>query len=538
MNPSPWQTQRRMVPRWRSLTATLKSSELGIPTGAVGKSTEPRPISPSFLRSMERWNLDPSLVTAAELVEASIVEGRENDAIEAARRLVSIDRNAAPLIREQAASLLARTGNAEDIPTPFVRPTISRVNPRLLTRLHPYDPLAWVELALHQTIRGSSEAAVRSMTIALNLAPHNRHVLRSAARLFLHRNDPERALATVARNSATKTDPWLIASEISLAQVADRTSRFLKIGNLMISENGVNPKQITELAGAIATEELVHGNRKKARRSFTQSLADPTGSSLAQGEWASSALGGELVSESSLDSTFENAEAKAFHLFRMGRLQDVAGACYQWAENDPFSVRPFEFGAVTAGYIEDFDAALQFAQRGLELRPTLPSLLNAMAFAAASLNRTEEAAAAMAKFKPADATKVQQLVAAANKGLIAYRNGDGPGGRASYSEAIEGFRRDGEHELAARAKIYLAREAMLANTSDWQELLKEAQNATGKFKDSEIIPILRRIEKAAEERRNENRSEAVSTERTVKAPAVSVRVSFSPAQLSLPLPKN
>ncbi|WP_205412261.1 hypothetical protein [Sphingomonas crusticola] len=371
--------------------------------------------------------------------------------------------------------------------------------------------------------------------IALNLAPNNRHVLRSAARLFLHTNDPERALAIIARNSATKTDPWLIASEISLAQVADRASRFLKAGSLMLSDASSPPRQITELAGAIATEELVHGNRRKARRSFTQSLADPTGSSLAQGEWATSALGGELVSESSLDSTFENAEAKAFHLFRTGQLAHVPGACIQWAENDPFSVRPFEFGAVTAGHIEDFEVAVRFAQRGLELRPTLPSLLNVMAFAAASLNRTEEAAAAMAKFKAADATRVQQLVAAANKGLIAYRNGDGAGGRASYSEAIEGFRRDGEHELAARAKIYLAREAMLAKTNDWQELLKEAQEAAGKFKDSEIIPILRRVEKGAEERRSKSQSEKTPIIKAEKSPVVSVRVSFSPAQLSLPL---
>lgn len=496
MNQSPWQPKRRLVPRWRSLATTLRSKELSTPGRLVRSPAVGTDLHPELLMRLERWQLNPGLVTAAELVEAAIVEGREQEAVDAARRLVNIDKQAAPLIRDTAAKLLQRTGHSADVPLEAVNTPLAR-SPRLLTRIHPHDPLAWVELSLQQTIRGAPGAAVRSMLVALGLAPNNRHVLRSAARLFLHQNDPERALSIIARNAATKSDPWLMASEIALAQVADRPSRFLKLGSNMLGEGGIQPRHLTELAGAVATEELVRGNRRKSRRSFMQSLEDPTGSSLAQGEWATESLGGDLVSEAKLDGILENDEARAFHLYRTDRREDVREACDRWSENDPFSVRPFEFGATTAGSIEDFEVSLAFAERGLLLRPTLMSLLNAKAFAAASLNRLDLAVQALSKIKPGDGTRLQQLVANANRGLLAFRYGEHEIGRARYAETIEGFRRDGSTENVARAKIYLAREAMLARTDDWEALLKDARETSTKLKDAGPIPVLDRIEKEA-----------------------------------------
>jgi hypothetical protein len=471
---------------------------------------------------LERWHLNPGLITAAELVEAAIVEGREHEAVDAARRLVNIDKQAAPLIRENAAKLLQRTGNSGDVPRAAVNASIAR-SPRSLTRIHPHDPLAWVELSLQQTIRGAPGAAVRSMQVALGLAPNNRHVLRSAARLFLHQDDPDRALSIVARNAATKTDPWLMASEIALAQVADRPSRFLKIGSSMLGERGIQSRHLTELAGAVATEELVRGNRRKSRRSFIQSLEDPTGSSLAQGEWATESLGGDLVDEAKLDGIFENDEARAFHLYRTDRREDVREACDRWSENDPFSVRPFEFGAATAGSIEDFEVSLAFAEKGLLLRPTLVSLLNAKAFAAASLNRLDLAFEALAKIKPGAGTRLQQLVANANRGLIAFRCGEHEIARTRYAETIEGFRRDGSTENVARAKIYLAREAILARTDDWEDLLKDARETVKKLKDAGPIPVLDRIEKDASEiqRDGENQSGQIKQQKS-DVPKISV----------------
>ena len=500
MIPTAWNTKRRLVPRWRSLSATLNSKELASPSETARESL---PVGADghgdFIAKLERWRLSPALITAAELVEAAIVEGRESEAVHAARRLVTIDQYAAPLIRQQAAALLARTGHKEEIPSDVIVRHSHALQPRYYTRLHPRDPLAWVELALHQTIAGHGIAALRSMSVALSLAPENRHVLRSAARLFLHQDDPERAHDLIARNAGTKFDPWLMASEIALADVAQKKSRFLKNGLRMIEERGSSPRQLTELAGAVATQELLSGNRRKARKSFAQSLIDPTGSALAQGEWAAPDLGHDLVPIARLKFAPEPSEALAFHLYRTGHHRFVADVCMNWASSDPFSIRPYEFGAATAGFIEQYDKAIKLARLGLDLRPNAPQLLNSAAFALASTGQTAEAIEYLDRLGTPENDRLRYWTVA-NRALVAFRSSNQELGKQLYREAIEGFAKAGLDELSARARIYLAREAILADCADASELLKEAQVAMKPFDQWESTITLEQVTALDEKR--------------------------------------
>jgi tetratricopeptide (TPR) repeat protein len=331
------------------------------------------------------------------------------------------------------------------------------------------------------------------MKVALSLAPHNRHVLRSAARLFLHDNDPERAHDIIARNAATKQDPWLIASEIALAEVAGRSPRFFKQGVRMLDEKEARPRHLTELAGSVGTEELLNGSRKKSRKAFAQSMIDPTGSALAQGEWAAPRLGEDIIPVSRLNTTLEAWEAIAFHLYRTGSFHAVPDTCWSWADADPFSIRPYEFGAATSGFIEDYESAIALANRGLEIRPQAPGLLNAAAFALGSLGRVEEAEEALDRVGQLSENGWRYLVAA-NRGLLTFRKGDEAGGTELYQHAIEGFARIGAPELSARARIYLAREAFIIGSAAAPELLSEARAAMKPFEKTETMLTLRRVE--------------------------------------------
>jgi tetratricopeptide (TPR) repeat protein len=475
------------------LSVTLASRELSIPNRPTAND-HPAVKPHDFLARLERWRLRPDLVTAAELVEAAIVEGRESDAIAAARRLLTVDETAAPLIRQQAAALLMRAGASDDIPDgPLLRASHG-LGPRYYTRVHPRDPLAWVDLSLHQTISGQPEAAVRSMSVALALAPHNRHVLRSAARLFLHRNEPEKAHELILRNDATGHDPWLMSAEIALAEVAERRPRFLKSAQRFLERANVPARQISELAGALGTEELLNGNRRKARRDFASSLLDPTGNSLAQGEWAALDLGPALVPVARLKSAPEPSEALAFHLQRLGHFKYVPKVCIAWAAEDPFSIRPYEFGTATASFIERYNEAAVLALKGLELRPNAPSLLNGAAFSLACSGRLDDAKRYLDRIGYlSDAW--WEYFTAANRGLIAFRSGDEDQALTRYREAIDGFARAGNAEMSARARVYLAREAILAGSEKSEQLLKEAQTAIAQHKGSrETIMTLRRAE--------------------------------------------
>lgn len=491
MTPSAWQQSRRIVPRWRSYAATLRSRELAMPTSK-------QRLAPTFsdlTRRLELFQLSPGLVTAAEAVEAAIVCGREGDAVNAARRILNIDSNAAPLIREQAAALLRRTGNGDEVPVDTcvkARPDAAVL--RQFTRLHPEDPISWVELALQQTIRGHGRAAARSMAMALHMAPTNRHVVRCASRLYLHLGDPERAHDIVARNAATSSDPWLMAAEIALAGVAERSPRFFKSGLSVVESGRVIPHQITELAGAIGTDDLLSGNRKRSRKMFVQSMSDPTGNSLAQGEWAAPHFGSEIIPFSRLDTVPEAAEAKAFRLYREVRFGEVLLVCEEWAQLDPFSIRPFQFAACTAGLIEEYDHAIRCAEKGLQIWRDAPLLLNAAAFALASTDRPDEAETMLNRIHKSH-SDVLSYVVSANRGLVAYRRGHQTEARRLYMEAIDGFKRLGIPRLNAQAQVYFAREAALAKEPDAEELLQQAERAAAPYQRTEVGIVLNRIEK-------------------------------------------
>jgi tetratricopeptide (TPR) repeat protein len=494
MIPSALSASRQVVPRWRSLASTLSSLELASYNSRSGVTQESN-LSPDLVRRLERWRLTPSLITAAELVETAIVEGREREAIDAARLLVSREQTAVPLIRKQAAVVLTRTGHGDELPNEFVYERRSDAKYwRHLTRINPYDPLVWVELAFHQTIRGHAIPAARSMTVARQLAPDNRHVLRSSARMFLHQGDPERAHDIIVRSPATKSDPWLLAAEIALAEVANRSPRNFKQGIDVVSDDGLPPRQVTELASALATTELRAGNRKFSKKMFATSMIDPTGNSVAQGEWATPHLGVEIVSQFNLSRTLEPYEARAFHLYRTWQYKEIPDMCQLWAQVDPYSERPYDFGATAANFVDLYESAIDLARRGLKVNPSSVPLKNSIVFSLASSGNVTEASEWLVQIQDSGKETTASLITKANRGLIAFRLGQIEEGKSFYIETIDEFRRAGRLDLAAQARVYLAREAIIAQTADAEQLLTEAREAMKSHRKSEGIVVLDRVE--------------------------------------------
>jgi hypothetical protein len=476
---SPFEKKRLMVPRWRSLALTLRSLELASPERRNAASDR-YVLSTQFRRRLEAWRMNPSLVTAAELVETSIVEGEEGEAVPAARSLLLPDFHATPLIKRQAALLLTRAGHVDEVPGVLrLAQQESAGIWRRRTRLHPHDSLAWVELARCQTILGQRELAKRSMMVALQLTPNNRHVLRSASRLFLHIDDPERAHAIILRSPATRTDPWLISAEISLSQIVGERPTLYKKGLSLLDQKNQIPRQITELAGAIATTELLDGSRRKAGRFFRQSIIDPNGNALAQAEWATPCYGSELVTNSRLAAADEASEARAFHLYREGRFKEVILACEGWASEEPFSIRPYEFSSGIAGMLDEYEMSDELGKRGLAIRPDAATLLNARAFAHASMGKVQEAEKILRRISIAEGEH-QWYVTQANRGLLAFRTGNIGFGMTLYRNAIEGFRRKGNYHAATLAAIYFARESARANIPQARPLIAEARKEVDK----------------------------------------------------------
>ncbi len=470
--------KRRLVPRWRSLQVALKSGELDSPRTPNQKAAIG--VVPKDLKDkLALWRQAPSIATAGELVESALVEGKESEGVAAARFLLSPTSTATPALQRLANVALGRSGYSIIADAPQLDTADQKRIWRQRTREYPQNALAWTELSFLDIINNQPQSAERSMRVALQLAPENRHILRSAARLFLHLDQVDRAYALLARSDRTRYDPWLIAAEISIADLAGKSSRFVSQGRQFVEGQSLFPRQLTELASALATVELEGGRRKKARDYFQRSLIDPNGNVLAQVEWAAPKFGNELVSQQQVRSIGDADEAIAIYGMRQKDFPSAIVACRNWSSVEPYSVRPLIIGAIATSMIEEFDQSLAFTQAGLAIRPKDEALINARAFCLASTGQMKEASTLLAGIERADSQ--QWFVSQANRGLIEMRSGQVETGVALYRDAAKGFRKLNNAEALVASQLYMVREASRAGIKNLDKQIIELGNMIKKY---------------------------------------------------------
>ena len=100
--------ERQLIPRWRTFTLTNSRMELAAPR-AFGQSSHEPTTSSDFDNKFRQWKLTPTLMSAAELVGASLVEAKEEMAGQAAAYILSHRSGAKPLVRYLAAQTIERT---------------------------------------------------------------------------------------------------------------------------------------------------------------------------------------------------------------------------------------------------------------------------------------------------------------------------------------------------------------------------------------------------------------------------------------------
>lgn len=488
---SPSTTKRLLIPRWRSFENTVASGELGtlrrpVPTRAAysGRRSD-------FVQRKENWQKHQTEVTAAELVESAIVTGNEEAASDAAQFLASVSADVTPLIRRQSQQLLARLHKDAQ------NTEIANVSIRDKLRNAPDDAILWVELSLKQIISGAVEHATRSMWTALSLAPNNRFVLRSAARLFSHLHSPDIGYDLLKRSPSTEYDPWLMSAEIAMAGRIERKPAFLKKAIAILEANSKAQLDLSELAGAAATTFL-DGMiaRRHAKRLFQQSLGVPTANAVAQAEWASQATGEQYI-EVDKAQLFKSAkEAQAMHEYGTGNYPASLDAAKQWISEEPFSGRAYSSAAAAANTMDDYTTAIDFCRDGIKHDPKSLSLRNSLAFALACTGQLFEAEQILADIRQAANDPVGELVATANEGLIALRRAEFSKGEALYNKAILGFRRGGRESLATSALAYFAREAVHANHPKAPAIVSEVKRSVAQRRHPVAEKILKDLDKA------------------------------------------
>jgi tetratricopeptide (TPR) repeat protein len=255
---------RHIFPRWRSFQSTASLGELT--WSPVQEEFNTSELDISLANAIVEWKADPSLWKGLDLLGTATIANRLDDFA----GLVAEVRNN-PLTPGAARAFFGKSHE----PAPLESGECSQLSGEALrgeVKLHrhkvasmPHDSVEWVELARAFTIAGQNEKARKAILAALQLAPNNRFVLRSAARFFIHLGNPDTAQALLGSAQSISQDPWLMASEIAIADSLGKSSKHIRAAREKFGDD-VPASELTELAAALGTLEAESGSHRIARR--------------------------------------------------------------------------------------------------------------------------------------------------------------------------------------------------------------------------------------------------------------------------------
>lgn len=513
---------RNVIPRLRDFKTTLALGELRTPArpGATNDV-----IAGGLDEQVLAWRQNRSLSFAADLVGSSLVLGGD-DAVqeaveEAARFILSEQSNATELqkrIARQAIdpgyctqlSVTDEAATSSDEVINHSRDLVRRLRAQL--RDAPRNPIKLVELSREYAVLGSPKKAERTMDMAVALAPANRFVLRSAARLFVHTGEIEKAHRILKRTPSLRTDPWLLAAEMAVASMLERSSGQIHTARDIINSENFNPFEVSELTSALATLEMYNANSKGARKLFRRALRRPTENSVAQVEWASRLMQNLSIEVQQYDTPL-NYEALGWSYYTHEEWAKALEQGKGWIFDQPFAVSPVIFTGHVSTILEHFELAKRIYRFGLVANPQNVTLRNNLAFALASNNEPELAAAELEKIDRTSLTIKERVCVTATEGLICFRKGAPSVGRQLYKRAMELAQENNEHSYVFRAMVFLAREEINARTEVATKTLDDAGKEAKKLvppRELEIVlnklealvkadPVLSGIVRRAEE---------------------------------------
>lgn len=462
--------RRRLIPRWRPTSQTLGTSEVA--------STLNQPSAPLkfdhrlFEESVAAWRANPTAGHLGDVISFSgdaDLRHRIVDLVrEAQARRFAVSPVQEELFRGVVDDAVARDESTTEGRLVF-QSRVAQLRRELLVA--PENLLALLDLAQLQLAAGKIDAAERLLKTAMGLAPNGRIVLRTAARFYVHLGMFDKAHQIIKRHPGTKKDPWLMASEIALADAAGVPSTMASQGLRMIKEAKTQPWHLAEVAGALANAEMMSGRFKEARQLLRKALLHPTDNIVAQAVMDGSRMGFELDEPTVTSAVKRSSEAQ---LLQAWQNRDEAGAerhALQWHAEEPFSSRPIQFLTTLYSLQSEYEKSLGWVRRGLIADPSDEGLIANLAFAKAAVGDIRLAEIAINRIK--DASLAPYLKA--TEGLIALKRGEFVKAESLYREAELTFSKLSRPDLAALAMAYYAKFAVESDAPDSARIRAEAE---------------------------------------------------------------
>lgn len=468
---------RRLIPRWRRVSATLATSE-AVPT-APGLPVESQLSGEDFENAVAIWREEKSPGKLGDVLAFSL-SGEFEERMKGIAK--EVEKAGAPTTDAQRALLSALSDESgEDAlivdslgSRSYLQREVSSL--RSLLRTNPANPLALLDFGQLQASMGKVRVAERALRTALSLSPNSRVVLRTLARFLVHVGRIGEAHDIVARHPRTVVDPWLMASEIAIAQVAGRSSKFASKGWKTTRDWSGSTEHISELAGALGGLEIDSGHSRQARELFRVALRAPNDNVIAQAITDQHRLGIEISDPVHRRSALLASEARALIARDCMNLASAEQSAKSWSFEEPFSSRPIKFLTSLLAAGGKNEEALEWSRRGLLVDPLDAALYANMAYCLAAVGRLIESADSIRK---ALSVGREEYVGhcTATAGLIAMQQGDFAESDRLYEAAINYFLSRKEHEHATVCQAYYARAAQGLNHPRSDKILADAAAA-------------------------------------------------------------
>jgi tetratricopeptide (TPR) repeat protein len=441
------------------------------------------------------WTENPRIATAVDLVaEALIVKDFQSiDAIAAAKFIIEKAPLSSTLIRQLASHFLETPisiwKEQDKIPDVDVGKDIARL--RSSVRYYILNPIAWSNLSLGYATIGQNDKARKAMIVALNLAPKNRYILRSASRCFLHLGEPDRGLAILDKSGLCALDPWIASAEIAISQSVGLKSKCVGKAKDLIENDNFSPFSRSELALGIGTLELKSGAIRKAKKIIRNALIDPTENALAQTEWAASTFKINFDDLVGLRTTvLASYEATAVYSYYNKAFKESLKASEKWGKFQFLSDRPIiQSKFISSSMLNNDLGAINIFNNAFPAQKESPLVINNYAFALARVGRTEEAKEALKRAVRYEASREDKLTITATIGLICFREGYAEEGREFYANAVNGFELIRDYRSAAMARYYWAVEEKRINSQNAKPKIMEAKREIERYNVFDFIDL-------------------------------------------------
>lgn len=432
---------RRLIPKWRPIATTLQTPD-AVPL-PVTRSQPPAGDHDEFERAINHWRQNKTLGALGDLLSFGV---HQDLAEKVAALGYEALQSGAPFTRVQQLLIQDIAQHQGLIPALFegAVPSSNTEHPfqapirtaRALLKSAPDNALALLDYAQLQAAIGRVGRAERAIRTAMALRPDNRLVLRTAARFFVHAGKADIGHALIRRHSRTVTDPWLMASEIALADAAKVQSQFLSKGKRFLFDHKKIPAgQLTELAGAVSMAEYASGNLKRARETQRQALVAPNDNVIAQAVEMRGKLGLELDGLAIERAIAASSEARVLQAWIDTAPDDVTKFAREWHVIEPFSSRPVQIMSTLFAYQGRNDEALLWIHAGLLADPTDQGLLINKAYAHALCKDYDATTDVLRRLKSTKQPEVEPFRLAI-EGLMAYQQGAYPAGDRFYADAV------------------------------------------------------------------------------------------------------